>query len=209
MKFAALCLLFLVSCVTVKRDRESARIEAVGAARSSNFGSVGKSDAQELYGMAAVFREEHQAYEFGARGATFDFGSSDPFDDDESTYIEAHLGLRYYPLERDFPLQPFLGLGLMWSDGSPDDDDHRDVVRPSNYPRDYYNDNEVDLWAVLIANAGIYAQVGLDLELGPMTLSGGLRAVCSDDVDLFARHDDDFAVELYFALAFAPDGFNR
>ena len=204
MKQASLVLLGcgFTSCVAVHNDFEALRLELSDLERSStdDFGS--DSGAQDLGAATLVIAgdDPHMRGEVGLKFGTFELEVPDADGDDEATYFEFSIGARFYPfpLREEFPLQPYLALGAFWCGGSWDErDDHRHDDGKHAYDDPYYDD--YDLWSWIWRNAGFYGTLALDVAAGPFSVSAGVRALLGDDVDVFARHDDGFALETFLA----------
>lgn len=190
----AICATVLGACSSPSARWESSpahRIELLALRRNPQSGLEDTADDQGLFGANYVyaFRGSDVALDIGVRG-----GSFERTDGSSTAYAETHAGVRWRFAGLERPLQPYLGAGILWNGrGS--------TSRRFETGADF-DDEDDDVLTWILAQSSPYATLGLDFVLGPLSVGGGLRAVCGDGVDLSARHPDDFALDVFVTLGF-------
>jgi hypothetical protein len=180
------------SCAVTGRGAAAARgdeawrqVEFSGVERATRGDAPEDRPTPELFGVALVVATDnaHAAAEYG-----LSFGSFER-DDASDFYAQFHAGVRWYPLESNSALQPYLALGALVIAGEDDDEDDGG-----------YYDDEDDDYLLLFEHGelGAYAGAGLELHGGPLYVGAFARALFGEGVDDFDRHDDAFATELGF-----------
>ncbi len=165
------------------------RIELLALRRNPQSGLEDTADDQHLFGASYLhaFRGSDVALDVGVRAGSFERVSQP-----DTEYVETHAGARWRFLGAAGPLQPYLGVGLLWNgrgSNSKRYDDEFDA-----------DDEDDDLLGWILSHSSPYASLGVDFLVGPVSVGGGLRAVCGDGVDLSAAHPDDFALDVYVTL---------
>lgn len=186
------CAALLGACSSPSARRESSparRIELLALRRNPESGLEDTADDQHLFGANYVhaFRGSVVALDVGVRGGSFERS-----DGTSTAYAETHAGVRWRFAGVEPALQPYLGLGILWNGrGS--------TSRRFEHSADF-DDEDDDLLTWILAQSSPYATLGIDFLLGPLSVGGGVRAVCGDGVDLSARHPDDFALDVFVTV---------
>lgn len=192
--------LLTVACEAPRRAQSLwfNQVEVVSARRNPESGLEPTDDDQSLLGVTLLhYGDEHTttAFELGLRGGRFERVAAS-----STNYLETHAGVRWHPLGVEDNVRPYLGLGLIWNGrGST-----RDRIRVED------DNGEGDSGAFLaalatwvVAQAGPYATLGIDVSFGSMVLGAGVRAACTDGVDLSARNSDDFALDVFATIGWS------
>ncbi len=168
------------------------RIELLALRRNPQSGLEDTADDQHLFGASYLHAlgGSNLALDVGVRGGSFERAAQP-----DTEYVETHAGARWWFLGGDAPLQPYLGVGLMWNGRGSSSERYGSTA-------DFDDDDDNDLLSWLISHSSPYASLGVDFKLGAVSVGGGLRAVCGDGVDLSAAHPDDFALDVYVTVGF-------
>jgi hypothetical protein len=191
-----LATIFLASCISLS-DRCAGQVELFRAYRSAEIDALSSESEEELWGVNVVGGEDkHVALDVGLRGGEFTLHRNSSVDGHRTSYLELHVGLRAWLLKADQPVRPYAGLGLIWSGATYDEGDES----WNDGSDGEYEDDDYDFWAWVFSNAGVYGQLGLEARLGAVLATAGARFVCGNEVDLYSRNANDFAVETFVGV---------